>query len=363
MKCAIATALTLAIAGAIGAVLFAWSGLYNVSASSGHWPITTWFLHFTMRNSIETHAIGIEPPPLDHPALVYKGLGHYQGGCAPCHGQPGEAQGKIARHLLPRPPFLPKAVREWTPEQLFWIVRNGLKYTGMPAWPAPSRDDEAWAVVAALLRLPDMTAEEYRRITRGEAVFADTARFIEAAGLIGENLVACGRCHGIRGGGGGEGAFPRLAGQGETYLYEALRAYAIGSRPSGIMQPVAAELEDEDMRKLAAYYAAAGDEPFPPVPSVPEAVRERGRAIAEQGMPERRVAPCSQCHGSERHPLYPALDGQFAFYLAEQLRLWARGHRGTSPQAQVMDAALHALEEPAIRAVALYYASRRPEGR
>lgn len=361
MRCAFATVLALVIAGAIGAVLLAWSGLYNVSASSGHWPITTWFLHFTLRNSIKTHAIGIEQPPLGHPALVHKGLAHYQGGCAPCHGQPGEAQGKIARHLLPQPPFLPETVREWTPEQLFWIVKHGLKYTGMPAWPAPARDDEAWAVVAALRRLPDMTPEDYGRISRGEAVFADSAQAIEAAGQIGESLVACGRCHGIRGGGGGAGAFPRLAGQGEAYLYEALKAYAIGSRPSGIMQPVAAELDDADMRRLAVYYAGAGAEAFPPEPAASQAALERGRAIAERGMPERRVAACDQCHGGDRHPLYPTLDGQFAYYLAEQLRLWARGHRGTSRQGQVMEAATHTLDEADIQAVALHYASLRPE--
>ena len=44
----------LAFAGVIGALLFAWSGLYNVAATRGHWAVTDWFLHFAMRNSVKT---------------------------------------------------------------------------------------------------------------------------------------------------------------------------------------------------------------------------------------------------------------------------------------------------------------------
>lgn len=364
------TALVVAALAGAGGLLFAWSGLYNVGASAGHWPITTWFLKFALRNSVETHAIGIEVPPLDDPALVFKGMGHYGGGCAPCHGEPGEARGAIARHLLPEPPFLPERVRDWTPAQLFWIVKNGLKYTGMPSWPAPERDDEVWAVVAALLRLPELQAEEYRRLILADTVFAadrvrETARLIAATGPVGESLVACGRCHGMRGAGGGAGAFPRLAGLSEAYLYEVLRAYALGSRPSGIMQPVAAELTEPQMRALAAYYSAISDAPYPPPPPADPQVLQRGAAIAATGIPERRVPPCASCHGpreAQRNPLYPALAGQFPAYIAQQLRLWRAGGFGATPQAQVMDAAAHSLADEQITAVALYYGSLRPEG-
>src|SRR3546814_18527750 len=68
--------------------LYAWAGLYNVGASSGHWPVTRWFLHFALTNPIETHAIGIEPPPPDKPSLFNQGLRHYDAACAPCHGTP-----------------------------------------------------------------------------------------------------------------------------------------------------------------------------------------------------------------------------------------------------------------------------------
>ena len=59
------------------------SGLYSVAASSGHWDITHWLLHFSLGSSVRTHALGIEVPDLDAPRLVRQGAGHFHTGCAP----------------------------------------------------------------------------------------------------------------------------------------------------------------------------------------------------------------------------------------------------------------------------------------
>ncbi|MBF0394802.1 MAG: cytochrome c, partial [Alphaproteobacteria bacterium] len=192
-----------------GALLFAWSGLYNVAASVPHWPPTRWLITFALKNSIETHARGIDAPPLDDPALVHAGMGHYEGVCQPCHGAPGRPPNPLVRRMLPEPPHLPGQVSDWTPPQLFWIVKHGLKYTGMPGWVAERRDDEVWAMVAALLRLPDLDGREYRRLLAAGAQLPaeETARLLAAAGPVGEALVACSRCHGLAGAGGGSGAF------------------------------------------------------------------------------------------------------------------------------------------------------------
>jgi hypothetical protein len=244
-KIVIAVGSVLAIQ-AVGAFLFAWSGLYSVAASDRHWPITYWFLVFGLRNSIETHSIGIEVPPLDDMSLVYRGIGHYRGGCEPCHGAPGSSPNPITQQMLPEPPYMPDVVHDWEPQHLFWIVRNGLKYSGMPGWVPPERADEVWAVVAALLRLPEMSPEEYQKLSGGEVasrsdIVGETAELIGIAGPVGNDLLACGRCHGLKGTGGGAGGFPRLAGQKQDYLYETMKSYAIGNRPSGMMQPVAVE--------------------------------------------------------------------------------------------------------------------------
>ena len=367
-KRTIAIVAVLLAAGAAGGLLVAWSGLYDIGARRGHFEITRRILAFAMRNSVETHARAITAPPLDDPALILLGLRHYDGGCTPCHGAPGHPRNPIPMRLVPMPPHLPAVVREWTPAQLFWIVRNGLKYTGMPAWPADGRDDEVWAVVAALRQLPALDAVAYRRLARGPLAADDARTTGDAArlalvGPFGEDLIACARCHGLRGEGGGP--FPRLAGLDADYLHDALRRFASGARPSGIMQPVAVELSDVEMRELARYFAQI-PAPRPPPAAAADAgaLHARGASIARTGNPARGVPPCAPCHGptdAPRHPLYPPIAGQPAAYLRQQLHLWRAGTPAATPQGAVMHAAARQLRDDEIAAVADYYAQLAPE--
>jgi mono/diheme cytochrome c family protein len=55
--------------------------------------------------------------------------------------------------MLPQPPDLADVVGEWNNAQLFRIVKHGVRFTGMPAWPMQDRDDEVWAMVAFLREL------------------------------------------------------------------------------------------------------------------------------------------------------------------------------------------------------------------
>jgi cytochrome c553 len=352
----------------LGVLLVAWSGIYSVAASEGHWALTRWFLAFGMRNSVETHTLGVDPPPLDDPALILRGAGHYQGGCAACHGAPGEARNPIVRSMLPEPPYLVEQVRTWDPDELFWIVKHGLKYTGMPAWVAQRRDDEVWAVVAFLRRLPDLSPREYQRLARGESesfgrLVAENPRVLALTGPLGASLAACARCHEADGSGRGVGAFPRLAGQSAPYLQATLENYASGARASGIMQPVAAALTDDQIEALAKYYAAQEQAPYPPVPEADREALELGFTLAMRGLADDGIPGCASCHGpgqTPRNPLYPALAGQYADYLALQLRLFKQGVRGGTPYAEIMKVIGERLTEEQIRAVALYYASLRP---
>src|ERR671910_265316 len=112
---AVATGLALMAAG----FLFAWSGVYNVGASAGHWAVTRWLLHFSMRQSVETHSIGLKAPVLDDLALIEQGAGHFHTGCAPCHGPVEGAPPAIPQRMTPHPPLLPPVIDEWTEEELF----------------------------------------------------------------------------------------------------------------------------------------------------------------------------------------------------------------------------------------------------
>jgi cytochrome c553 len=347
-----------------GGFLVAVSGIIPIKASSGHWGITRWVLNFSKERSVATHTLGLEVPSLDEPWLVLKGAGHYETGCRPCHGDPALPQPRVAWKMTPSPPYLPPRLVKWEPDELFYIVKHGIKFTGMPAWPALGRDDEVWAMVAFLRRFPELDAEEYRRLAQGEA--APSGEVAPLPDLVGPETVpraitaSCARCHGVDGRGRGVGAFPKLAGQRPTYLFAALQAFARGTRHSGIMQPIAAGLSQEEMRELARYYASR-QEPFlsPPHQDTTPAI-ERGKAIASRGIPRQRVPSCADCHGpgvTRRNPVYPELAGQYADYLVLQLEIFKKNVRGGTDYAHIMRQVAAGLTPEQMRDVALYYAS------
>jgi len=339
----------LAAAAALGALVL-FSGVMPIGASSGHWGVTEWILHTGMRRSVATHSIGIESPvDLDDPALVMRGAGHYEGGCRFCHGSIGTRMPGVTAALTPAPPRLPARVAELDDAELFYFVRHGVKLTGMPAWPSDRRDDEVWAVVAFVRRMPQITQASYR-----ELVFGDTASDAPPP-VVRER---CARCHGPEGRGRGIGAFPRLAGQAEAYLAQTLVDYADGARHSGIMEPEAAALSHAERRAAARWYASRPRAPA--APALDGASIEAGRAIAMRGVPDEQVAACHDCHGpepTERAPSYPELGHQWAGFLRDQLRLFADDRRGGGAQAALMrETEPHRLSEDAMRDVASYYA-------
>ncbi|PCC68825.1 c-type cytochrome [Nannocystis exedens] len=340
---------------AAGGFLLAASGIVPIKASSGHFAITEWFLNFAKRRSVATHTIGAEEPALDETWLVLKGAGHYDLGCRPCHGAPGSPQPRVARAMTPPPPFGPE-IAAWEPEELFYIVKHGIKFTGMPAWPSQQRDDEVRAVVAFLLTLPDTDAEAYRRLVHREEVAASPD---ESLVVLGE----CARCHGVDGCGRELPAFPRLAGQRSEYLVAALQAYADDQRHSGIMQPIAAGLHVDDVRRLADYYA---DLPgCPPLAAKSASASTRGERIAYLGVPERRVPSCTDCHGPgfpDRSLAAPGLAGQYAEYLVLQLELFRSRQRGGGSHAHLMDPVASRMTSEQMYDVAMYYSSLPPTG-
>jgi cytochrome c553 len=354
----------LGVLAAVGGFLVAASGLMPIKASSGHWPITAWFLDFSMSRSVSTHTLGMDAPDLTDPGLLLKGAGHYETGCFPCHGSPEMTQPRIARAMTPHPPYLPPAIHGWEPEELFYIVKHGVKFTGMPAWPTQQRDDEVWAMVAFLRELPELDAQEYRQLVSGGSEVSEEDAPIH--GLTGPEPVRrviteiCQRCHGANGEGRGAGAFPRLAGQKRVYLEASLQAYTGDRRHSGIMGPIAAGLRDDEIRGVARYYSELiTTEPLA-IPDTSDADLERGEAIALKGIPDKRVAVCAECHGpgdNQRNANYPTLGGQCADYLVLQLKLFKKRQRGGSSYAHLMHSVADGLTSQQMRDVALYYQS------
>jgi cytochrome c553 len=341
---------------AAGAGLFASLGIYNVAASRGHWAVTNWILDFGMRRSVATHSLGVEAPRLDDDNLIRLGAAHFHGGCAQCHGAPGVPRNPLVQGMLPEPPDLALVAGRWRDRELFWIVKHGIKYTGMPAWPSLERDDEVWAVVAFLRKLPALNVAAYRELAMGEVEVPPESGRDLALGRVAEQAVSgCARCHGADARGPRSGLVPVLHGQPSEFLSAALQAFANGARASGIMQTIAADLAPDAMARVVAYYARLAPPNRPP--ATPDADLDRGRTIATAGVAEGGVPPCLPCHGPEALPSYPRLAGQNARYVKERLRLWREGARPRTESSAIMAPIARLLTDRQVEEVAAFFES------
>ena len=349
-------ALGAAVAAALGAFLVVAAGVVPIKASSRHWPITEWLLHFAMRRAVVTQSLLAPQPPreLDAAAMVARGAAHFDIGCRSCHGAPGDALPPVPHAMTPYPPLLSPRLASWSARQLFYIVKHGVKFTGMPAWPASTRDDEVWAMVSFLRRMPELTPPAYQHLAGIDAAPLPA----DGDGATELVIARCARCHGRDGGGRG-GAFPKLAGQRADYLHRALQAYGEGRRFSGTMQAAAAALTPQDRAVAVRYYNAL---PAPRASAAASAAAARGAEIAESGIAAQDIPSCNTCHAGDAavNASYPRLSGQYAWYIASQLELLQTRGRGGSEFVPIMHLVADRLSSSQIRDVAAYYAALTP---
>jgi mono/diheme cytochrome c family protein len=156
----VAIGLTAALIG--GAIVF--FGIYDISASKPHSALTAWALHTTMTNSVAARANYKTAPRQFSAEQAREGFALYEDHCAMCHGGPGIARPKWVMGLEPTPPYLVDAARQWSPAELRFIIKNGVKMTAMPAWGLSRSDEEITSLVAFLENLPAITPEQYRAL-------------------------------------------------------------------------------------------------------------------------------------------------------------------------------------------------------
>jgi mono/diheme cytochrome c family protein len=163
------------IAALVGGVLLAviaiaalaiYLGAYNIAADIPHTQPVYWLLETARERSIEVRAEGIiVPGDLSDPKRVASGAGQYAAMCAGCHLAPGMKRTEIARGLYPRAPELRRGT-DLTPAEEFWVVKHGIKMTGMPAWGVTHDDELLWDVIAFLQKLPELTVEQYQALVK-----------------------------------------------------------------------------------------------------------------------------------------------------------------------------------------------------
>ena len=172
-KTAAITAVAVVVVLALAGLGFMYSGAYNVAATDGHSGLMQWALETTKDRSIGARGDDVPEPPAFDSALVVSGFDGFRDMCVQCHGAPGVDPGVNGQGLYPEPPELGEEAHEFTDGELFWITKNGVKFTGMPAFGPTHADRDLWAVVAFIRELEEMSPDEYqRRVDAREAELA-----------------------------------------------------------------------------------------------------------------------------------------------------------------------------------------------
>jgi mono/diheme cytochrome c family protein len=188
--------------GTLGAAGFVWSGWYDISANVQHTQPVYSLLEKVMHQSVKLRAAGVAVPALGDATQVSRGAACFIDKCVQCHGGPGVAQHEIGRSMQPLPGPLVDASERWQPQELYWVTRNGIKMSGMPAWQYRLDDNEIWALVAFMQRLPKLTAAEFRGLATapaGEACGSSEPQASSPAnaerGRVALTQYACNACH------------------------------------------------------------------------------------------------------------------------------------------------------------------------
>lgn len=159
-----AGALGLVCAGAFVAGIVVESGLYDVSASGQHAPLVAEVVHGTFLHAVARNAKGVKAPAHFTHAQVLDGFRLYVKNCEACHGGPGVPRERWVSGMTPTPPYLVDAARRFNSAELYWIVENGVKMTGMPAWGLSRPRREIWEIVAFLNAVPSMPPGQYQEM-------------------------------------------------------------------------------------------------------------------------------------------------------------------------------------------------------
>ncbi len=171
-----------------------------------------------------------------------------------------------------------------------------------------------------------------------DIAFADDAaqgQSIAAKGITGQ--APCMACHGVHGEGMAAAGFPFLAGLPAAYLEAQLEDFAQGRRQQAVMEPIAKALSAEQKKAVAAWYASLKPVIDPARATQLQDTYPKGKPgawLAQRGDWSRGLPACVQCHGPGGvgvAPTFPALAGQSAMYIKNQLLAWKTGTRAEDP--------------------------------
>ncbi len=165
------TIVSLLLASLLLVIIALGSGAYNMAATEKHWDITEKIIEWVRKKSIEARTKDLQVPALDSEKLLAGGAEHYSAMCTICHLAPGLEPTELSIGLYPQAPIFNQrepisdlAKKLERAREYFWVIKNGLKMTAMPAWGQSHDDDAIWGMVAFVLKMGKMTPEQYENL-------------------------------------------------------------------------------------------------------------------------------------------------------------------------------------------------------
>lgn len=158
------SSVVLAVLFVAGLGIYVLLGAYSIGADVPHSGLVFSLLSTVRDRGVSAGARAISvPADLDSPQRLSDGAGQYAAMCSQCHLAPGYESSEIWKGLYPQPPRLARVI-DLTPAEVFWVVKHGLKFSGMPAWGKSHSDAEIWDITAFVLKLPHLTAAQYKDV-------------------------------------------------------------------------------------------------------------------------------------------------------------------------------------------------------
>ena len=251
--------------GAVAAAGFVWSGVYNVAADDPHTRPVYALTEALRKRSIKARASKLQVPALNDPARIAQGAGNYEAMCTGCHLKPGTAGTELSKGLYPAPPDLTR--QSVDAAEAFWVIKHGIKASGMPAWGKSMGDEYIWNMVAFVQALPKLDAAQYQALvdrSGGHSHGGGESGDHPHAKDMTDHDEAAGAAH------------PHLAGEGDDHH---AAASTVAKAGSGALQGTTHVHADGKRHVHAPEPAAARSEPSPAAPS-PQPASEAGNATA-----------------------------------------------------------------------------------
>ncbi len=158
--------LSITAASVAGATAFGWMTIRRGFSTRDNPSAMEAYVAKTARKlSIPASERDAKNPFATTPEVLSEARAHFADHCAICHGNDGSGKTEIGQNLYPKTPDMRQSeTQSLTDGQMYYIIHNGIRLTGMPAWGGPDKDNDSWRLVSFIRHLPQMTSEEMKEM-------------------------------------------------------------------------------------------------------------------------------------------------------------------------------------------------------